>query len=140
MTLHLPTFVFLFDPQSDDDTRTRTATLIAAQSFHLVLNITDPLKDAAVSLGLRPDDIEEQLRMRWPGLLGLAHRQMITDNYDPSPCIFTHCSYVEDVHIFTAAFTAEECLAVNFGPIWAIPPRCSTCLLYTSDAADERSS
>lgn len=121
MNLHLPTFVFLFEPEPDPEFH----AALAARSMHMVFNITDPLQDVAAILGLPWTDMEDQLRLRWPALLGTAIMTQF-DHEDPPPVILTHCRFIEDLNPFLLQFGTSECLAVNCGPIWKLPPRCRT--------------
>lgn len=122
--MKLPTFVFLFDPHSTEDEQVRFAAELAKRSSHMTFNITDPLQDSAAGLGLKWQEMEEELRRKWPDLLGKAFFNMIETEGDPAPIIFTHCSYTEDTYIFVKVFGERECLVINFGPIWRLPPPC----------------
>lgn len=127
--MKLPTFVFLFDPHSTDDERVHFSAELARRSSHMTFNITDPIQDSAAGLSLRWQDMEEALRVKWPDLLGRAFLDMIdvgNCGHEPAPVIFTHCSHLEDVHAFTTMYSERECLVINFGPIWKLPPRCRT--------------
>lgn len=120
MELNLPPLVFLFGSVSPD-----CASAIGLASEHFVCSIVEPLVDAAMNLGLDQGQMEDILRCGIPDLLGHAICSFcVEDGGGQSSLLFTDCKYTEDLKPIIKHFGPESVLAINFGPIWTIPPPC----------------